>query len=125
MQAILRTYKSEFLQIEQLVDLPDDYDWGGGPYQKGFVVGSNQTLFPIADVQWPVYVSHGSPELENEESICEVEHFDDRVEVIFNSGFFTIVPIDVWYRFLRDKDTGIYRRQFPDGVALERLKAYP
>jgi hypothetical protein len=111
-----------------VVNIPDDYDWSLGPYQNdvGFSVGSNQSIIPIDNVSWPVHVLHGSPELENEESIYEVEYFaGNYVDVTFDSNVYTSIPIVFWYKFLRDKDTGIYPRQFPDGMSMERMKQNP
>lgn len=50
--AVLRTYQSNGGQTDQLCEVSADHDFSKGPYQDtvGFVVGSNQTIFPVSEV---------------------------------------------------------------------------
>jgi hypothetical protein len=51
MKAILRTYHNETNHTDEVVDIHDDHDFGGGPYQDTvpFAVGSNQSILAIED----------------------------------------------------------------------------
>jgi hypothetical protein len=48
MKAILVTYDGQSIESRQLVEISDNHDWSGGPYQDTvpFSVGSNQQLVP-------------------------------------------------------------------------------
>jgi hypothetical protein len=51
MTAILRTYISENVFTEEMVEINDDHIFAYGPYQDTvpFSVGSNQSILPFED----------------------------------------------------------------------------
>jgi hypothetical protein len=51
MKAILRSWHNETSHTDEVVDIHDDHDFGGGPYQDTvpFAVGSNQSILAIED----------------------------------------------------------------------------
>jgi hypothetical protein len=51
MKAILRSYHNETSHTDKVVDIHDDHDFGGGPYQDTvpFAVGSNQSILDSED----------------------------------------------------------------------------
>lgn len=55
MKAILRTWHREGESTDQLVEIDDDHDWAGGPYQDTvhFSVGSNQEILELEFTEKP------------------------------------------------------------------------
>jgi hypothetical protein len=51
MKAILRTYDRDASFLDRVVEIDDDHDFSGGPYQDTvpFAVGSNQTILDLED----------------------------------------------------------------------------
>jgi hypothetical protein len=57
MKALLVTYNNEKLSECRLVDVADDHDFAGGPYQDSvpLAVGSNQAIIPADDIVITTY----------------------------------------------------------------------
>jgi len=53
MKAILRTHLNETRFVDKIVDIDDNHDFAGGPYQDTvpFAVGSNQEILPLEDLE--------------------------------------------------------------------------
>ena len=53
MKAILRTHFSETRFVDKIVDIDDNHDFAGGPYQDTvpFAVGSNQEILQLEDLE--------------------------------------------------------------------------